>query len=794
MDPAANVAEAAAAPGGAGGLAGLLAGGAGGAGAPPAVPVILAPPVGKKLHPGLRHEVAQALIQLGLVLDLEAVDEQTACIIPLSIAQQKAIVDELVRVDWPGAEATPERFAERVRMWEGLNELNLRLIQLFAVEAIATNGKVPQADVTQHIRDCLGTLMDKLDMDIDARRKELLADRNMTDVVDALTAFLADKWQTNAAQIYKILCENPATHAGLLAMGLHVKTDDDLLQANYFSMALSKLVQIGLITENDCRMRATVTKDAWETNVDGKATFVMTVVQAMLAYHSGTPAQVLAAAPAMGKDRKLQGMKMSEGDTMLVLLDNEIGQALQLAQSSELTGIQVAEKILELLYKDFPTCVVKVMFLDAVHDFMRKSSTSTTTTTSSSTDIDTLTEDFIAAIAAGKGTSENQHKARLKALVSIIAAAIGAGLVGLLPVLPTGSVLVRTHQGPSEVLKQTCLGLMTDLILHLGRFQLDPQLSEYIIGGQQQQLSMYKYTQWMSAACDCLQHALRPIVLKFDNICPDPGVASISLKETFLALLAKFHRDEDLSSFGGVTDFHLAVINPIVNQWIGMYFEQMDMPKGRFPSNTLPAPKGIQFPLQRLFELEVLRSLDQGPAIGVHDILQDALKLTRQGDLTPEQGKKPKPKNKRQAAAARQLQRQLGKQANPNKRPKVAPTPLDFKAAPTESAKKTAQGSQLKRVFALMTHWVTLRKQHNAFVKREDCLFDTFCVDLTCTKHSHSQTATVQHAIKIEFLTSPTTQLLMPGVLVKNIRSQFAQYVNTLDDSTDAELTKWLAQ
>ena len=73
-------------------------------------------------------------------------------------------------------------------------------------------------------------------------------------------------------------------------------------------------------------------------------------------------------------------------------------------------------------------------------------------------------------------------------------------------------------------------------------------------------------------------------------------------------------------------------------------------------------------------------------------------------------------------------------------------------------------------------------------------MFDTFCVDNTCTKHSHSKTATVQHAIKIEFLTSPTTQLLMPGVLVKNIRSQFAQYVNTLDDSTDAELTTWLAQ
>jgi hypothetical protein len=295
----------------------------------------------------------------------------------------------------------------------------------------------------------------------------------------------------------------------------------------------------------------------------------------------------------------------------------------------------------------------------------------------------------------------------------------------------------------------------------------------------------------MSAACDCLQHALKPIVLKFDNICPDPGFASISLKETFLTLLAKFHRDEDLSSFGGVSDFHLAVINPIVNQWIGMYFGQMDQPMGRSPSNTLPAPQGIQFPLQRLFELEVLRSLDQGPAIGVYDILQDALKLTRQGDLTPEQGKKPKPKHKRQG----KFQRQLGQQANPKpKRPKVAPKPLDFKAQPTESAKKTAKGSQLKRVWALMTHWVTLRKQHNVFVNREDCLFDTFCVDGTCTKHTHTPTATIQHAIKVEFLTSPTTQLLMPGVLVKNIRSQFAPFVKKLDASEDVELTNWLAQ
>ena len=764
--------------------------GGGGDGARPAGPVLLAPPVGKKLHPGFRLEVAQALLALGLVLEFEAADEQTACIIPMSIAQQEAMVKELVRVAWPGSEASPEKFGERVNMWEGLNELNLRLIQLFAVEAIATNGKVPKADVTKHMKDCQDKLMGKLDMDIDARRKELLAERNTTDVVQALTGFLDTNWVANAAQIYKILCGDPATHAGLLSMGLHVKTDDDLLQANYFSIALSKLVQIGLITEHHCRMRTTSTKEDWETSVDGKAKFIMNVVDAVLAFHSGTPAQVLAAPPATGRDRKLQGMKMPEGDIVMVLLDNEIGQALQLAQSSEATGIQVAEQILELLYKDFPAAVVKVKFLDALHDFMRNYTTSTTTTTSSSPNIDSLTEDFIAVIAAGKETTDHKHKAKLKALVSVIAAAIGAGLVGLLPDLPTGALLIRTHQGPSDFLKQTCLGLMTDLILHLGRFQLDPQLSEYIIGGQQQQLSMYKYTIWMSAACDCLQHALKPIVLKFDNICPDPGFASISLKETFLTLLAKFHRDEDLSSFGGVSDFHLAVINPIVNQWIGMYFGQMDQPMGRFPSNTLPAPQGIQFPLQRLFELEVLRSLDQGPAIGVYDILQDALKLTRQGDLTPEQGKKPKPKHKRQG----KFQRQLGQQANPTKRPKVAPKLLDFKAPPTESAKKTAKGSQLKRVWALMTHWVTLRKQHNVFVNREDCLFDTFCVDGTCTKHTHTPTATVQHAIKVEFLTSPTTQLLMPGVLVKNIRSQFAPFVKKLDASEDVELTNWLAQ
>ena len=104
----------------------MFAGGGGGDGARPAGPVLLAPPVGKKLHPGFRLEVAQALIALGLVLEFEVADEQTACIIPMSIQQQEAIVKELIRVAWPGSEETPERFGERVNMWEGLSQAGAR--------------------------------------------------------------------------------------------------------------------------------------------------------------------------------------------------------------------------------------------------------------------------------------------------------------------------------------------------------------------------------------------------------------------------------------------------------------------------------------------------------------------------------------------------------------------------------------------------------------------------------------------------------------------------------------------
>jgi hypothetical protein len=163
MNAAANEAEAAAAQGVAGGLAGLLAGGGGGDGAPPAGPVILAPPVGKTLHPGLRPEVAQALIAVGLSLEFEVADEQLNLIIPMSVAQQKAMVKELVKVAWPGsADDTADKFFERVNMWESLNAFNLRALQLFAVEAIATNGRVMKADITKHMDTCLETLMNKL--------------------------------------------------------------------------------------------------------------------------------------------------------------------------------------------------------------------------------------------------------------------------------------------------------------------------------------------------------------------------------------------------------------------------------------------------------------------------------------------------------------------------------------------------------------------------------------------------------------------------------------------------------
>jgi hypothetical protein len=400
----------------------------------------LAPPARKNLHPGFRPEVAQALLALGLSLEFEVADAQLDLIIPMYIEQHAAIVKELVKVAWPGSEDTADKFGDRVKMWESLNAFNLRAIQLFAVEAIATKGRVPKADVTTHMKTCLDTLMRKHDFDIDARRRELLADRNTTDVVEALMVFLGDRYVPNAAELYKILCEDKTTYEGLLSMGLRVKTTDVQMQANFFSIALSTLIKAGLITEDHCRMKTAATAKKWQDNVDGKTRFLMTVVEAVHMFHSGTPAQIFAAAPSMGKDRKLQGMKIPEGDIAKVIMDPDIRQALRLADNSE-----DPERILELLYKDFPTSVVKVHFLDALHDCMRNSSTSTTTTTSSSPIDDKLTEDLIAVIAAGKETTGHQHRAKFKALVTTIAAAIGAGLVGFLPRLPSGAMLVRPH-------------------------------------------------------------------------------------------------------------------------------------------------------------------------------------------------------------------------------------------------------------------------------------------------------------------------------------------------------------
>jgi hypothetical protein len=220
MNAAANVAEAAAARGVAGGLAGMLAGGGGGGGAPPAGQVILAPPVGKTLHPRFRLEIAQALIALGLSLEFEVADAQVDLIIPMSIEQHATIVKELVKVAWPRSKDTAEKFGDRVKMWESLDASNLRAVQLFAVEAIATNGRVPKADVAKHMEACLDTLMRKHDFDIGARRRELLADRNTTDVVEALKAFLGDRYVPNAAELYKILCEDQTTYEGFRSMGL----------------------------------------------------------------------------------------------------------------------------------------------------------------------------------------------------------------------------------------------------------------------------------------------------------------------------------------------------------------------------------------------------------------------------------------------------------------------------------------------------------------------------------------------------------------------------------------------
>ena len=108
-----DVAAAAAADDVVAGLGGMLVGGGDGGGAPPAGPLVLLPPVGKKLRPGFRHGTAQALLALGRSLEPEVADTQVSVIIPSSIGQQDMIVKVMFMVAWPGSEDTSEKFDAR---------------------------------------------------------------------------------------------------------------------------------------------------------------------------------------------------------------------------------------------------------------------------------------------------------------------------------------------------------------------------------------------------------------------------------------------------------------------------------------------------------------------------------------------------------------------------------------------------------------------------------------------------------------------------------------------------------
>ena len=277
------------------GLGGLLGGGGGG-GAPPVGPLVLPPPVGKVLHPGFKNETAQALLALGRSLETQVADTQIGVIIPLSIAQQDMMVKVLFMVAWPGSEDSPAGFAARVKMWQDLDVFNLRAVQLFAVEAIETGGKIAEADVTAHMKLCMSTLMSVRDFDIDARRRDLLALRNTTDVVEALKVFLGGKYIKIAASMYKMLCDDATAYEGLRSMGVHVKTDDDNMQANFFSIVLGKLITGGLVTEAHCRMEFATDADAWEATVDCKTQFLLHIFESVQKFYSGTPAQILVAA------------------------------------------------------------------------------------------------------------------------------------------------------------------------------------------------------------------------------------------------------------------------------------------------------------------------------------------------------------------------------------------------------------------------------------------------------------------------------------------------------------------
>jgi hypothetical protein len=56
-----------------------------------------------------------------------------------------------------------------------------------------------------------------------------------------------------------------------------------------------------------------------------------------------------------------------------------------------------------------------------------------------------------------------------------------------------------------------------DFIMHLGRFQLDADWSNFVFGQSTETMTKMMYRDLMWAACDCMEHALRPIAARLQS-------------------------------------------------------------------------------------------------------------------------------------------------------------------------------------------------------------------------------------------------------------------------------------
>jgi hypothetical protein len=169
----------------------------------------------------------------------------------MSIAQHEMLCKLLFHLDWSGPGVKPDAFAAQATMWQGLSPMNLRAIQLFAVEAITTRGQAPDTSVADHMRACQKILMDDPAFDIDLRRHDLLALRNSSDVPDALKKFSGAEFTKIVARLYMILCDNDDSMAAIKSMGYGVKTVGQDMNASFVALLFGKLVARNLIVEED---------------------------------------------------------------------------------------------------------------------------------------------------------------------------------------------------------------------------------------------------------------------------------------------------------------------------------------------------------------------------------------------------------------------------------------------------------------------------------------------------------------------------------------------------------------